>query len=451
MIDSTLKKIFTDYKKYQASKYIPVRGDEILTKVFECENYSISTKYDGHLCFLVKKGKLVNLFNFNGIPFEREDLVSELDSRLDRDSIFVGEIYLFDNDNRTRSFDLQKQIGNIESEIKICVFDVVSYGDEQFDNHNTDRKKVIINELFNSDNKIHSVSETVVSSRKDIQIEFDSRVNNFNQEGIIVRGFNGPIFKIKPKLTFDVVVLGYSTGYSNDYSLLRELLFGVLTEENEYLIVGKVSTGFTIEQRKDLKGKLESLKVESEIIEPSSSKLPFTFIKPELVIELESLDIVNENSSSNIFKPRIKYSDSRYLKISNDSSVSLISPIFKGFREDKEVSVDQVGLQQIERVISINPQNNSESSKKKSEILKRQVYFKESKGVKMVKKYFVWKTNDDSNNYPSYVYGKIDYSPTRADKLQRDLKVSNDENQIIDIFSKSIEKDIKKGWIELKQ
>ena len=69
----------------------------------------------------------------------------------------------------------------------------------------------------------------------------------------------------------------------------------------------------------------------------------------------------------------------------------------------------------------------------------------------MVKKYFVWKTNDDSNNYPSYVYGKIDYSPTRADKLQRDLKVSNDENQIIDIFSKSIEKDIKKGWIELKQ
>ena len=42
---------------------------------------------------------------------------------------------------------------------------------------------------------------------------------------------------------------------------------------------------------------LEPLKVTSNIIEASGSKIPFTFIKPELVVEIEAVDIINKNSS----------------------------------------------------------------------------------------------------------------------------------------------------------
>ena len=45
---------------------------------------------------------------------------------------------------------------------------------------------------------IFSIEEIEVKSRKDIQSEFETRVNNENQEGLIVRGYNGPIFKINP-------------------------------------------------------------------------------------------------------------------------------------------------------------------------------------------------------------------------------------------------------------
>ena len=65
----------------------------------------------------------------------------------------------------------------------------------------------------------------------------------------------------------------------------------------------------------------------------------------------------------------------------------------------------------------------------------------------MVKKYFIWKTNSSSESYPKYVFYKIDYSPTRGDKLQRDIKVTNNQDQIFTIFSEQIEKDIKKGWV----
>ena len=104
-------------------------------------------------------------------------------------------------------------------------------------------------------------------------------------------GYNGPIFKIKLKLTFDFVVLGYSSGYSDNFNLLKELLFGVLIDKDEFLIIGKVSGGFTLDQRTSLLDDLK-IKVESNLTDPQD-QTPFTFIKPEKVIEIESIDIIN--------------------------------------------------------------------------------------------------------------------------------------------------------------
>lgn len=192
---------------------------------------------------------------------------------------------------------------------------------------------------------------------------------------------------------------------------------------------------------------LKKIKVESNLIEPSGSKTPFTFIKPEKVIEIESIDIINNTSDQIIKKSLVKFDKNKYLKINNIPSVSLISPIFKGLRDDKKVQVDQVGISQITRIIELENETLETSEKSNSKILKKEIYYKVTKGVKMVKKYFIWETNTTSISYPKFVFYKIDYSPTRGDKLQRDIKVSNNEDQIITIFSEQIEKDIKKGWV----
>lgn len=447
MVQDSLRQILRLYKSNQASKYIPVRGDEILTRIFDCEKYSISTKYDGHLCFIVKGKDGIKLLNFNSEPFEREDLVEELNTILDKEGIFVGEIFNYKENERTRSFDLAKNLKNKDSSIKIVVFDVIQYDDKIYDQILRDEKIKLIEKLFSDGKNIFSIEEIEVKSRKDIQSEFETRVNNENQEGLIVRGYNGPIFKIKPKLTFDFVVLGYSLGYSDNFNLLKELLFGVLIDKDEFLIIGKVSGGFTIDQRTSLLEDLKKIKVESNLIEPSGSKTPFTFIKPEKVIEIESIDIINNTSDQIIKKSLVKFDKNKYLKINNIPSVSLISPIFKGLRDDKKVQVDQVGISQITRIIELENETLETSEKSNSKVLKKEIYYKVTKGVKMVKKYFIWETNTTSISYPKYVFYKIDYSPTRGDKLQRDIKVSNNQDQIITIFSEQIEKDIKKGWV----
>ena len=57
----------------------------------------------------------------------------------------------------------------------------------------------------------------------------------------------------------------------------------------------------------------------------------------------------------------------------------------------------------------------------------------------MVKKFFIWETNSNSKDYPNYVYYGVDYSPSRASKLNREIKVSDDKKHIEKI-SKFIDK-----------
>lgn len=446
MVFDNIKQTLRSYKSNQASKYIPVRGDEILTKVFECEKYNISTKYDGHLCFIVKEKNEIQLLNFNGNSFERKDLTEELNTLLNNNGILVGEIFSYKENERRRSFDLVKDLNNKDSSIKIAVFDVINYDGNSFEKSSWEEKKKLIEKLFSKGENVFPVKELEVTSRKDIQSEFQERVNNENQEGLVVRGFNGPIFKIKPKLTFDFVVLGYSLGYSDNFTLLKELLFGVLTNKDEYLIVGKLGGGFTNNQRSSFVEDLKNLKVESNLIEPSGSKIPFTFIKPALVVEVESVDIINSASNQIIKKPVIKFEENKFSKTGNKPSVSLISPVFKGFRDDKKIDFDQVGLVQIKRIIELNDEIIEAPNKSKTKVLKKEVYVKEIRGTKMVKKFFIWKTNSSTKDYPKFVFYKIDYSPSRGDKLQRDIKVSDDRSQIEKIYSNQIESDIKKGW-----
>ena len=261
-MDDVFLKQIKAYKNTQSSKYIPVRGDEILTRVFEFEKYFVSTKIDGHLCFILKKGKEIVITNFNGKLFDRSELIDELDKNIgENDGLFVGEIYAYKNGERTRSFDLTKGLSETNTIIKIGVFDLLQYNGKTFEESEWVEKKKIIEDLFSKGEIIHAVKEIELTSRKEIVNEFNQRVNDNNQEGIIVRGLNGPTFKIKPTLTFDFVVLGFALGYSDDFTLLKELLFGVLIKENTFLITGKVSTGFSMEQRKSLVKDLEKIKV----------------------------------------------------------------------------------------------------------------------------------------------------------------------------------------------
>ena len=61
----------------------------------------------------------------------------------------------------------------------------------------TGMKKKILSENFKSSGKVYFLKEIELTSRKEIEETFNKTIIDGNEEGLIVRGENGPVFKIK--------------------------------------------------------------------------------------------------------------------------------------------------------------------------------------------------------------------------------------------------------------
>src|SRR5262249_61806245 len=89
----------------------------------------------------------------------------------------------------------------------------------------------------------------------------------------------------------------------------------------------------------------------------------------------------------------------------------------------------------------------------KSTLLRRAAWTKQLKGKTMVRKLVLFKTNKEEPlvagadpDWPAYVLAVTDYSPDRAQPLQRDIRVSNSRAQIDQLWQEMVREKIVKGW-----
>jgi len=65
----------------------------------------------------------------------------------------------------------------------------------------------------------------------------------------------------------------------------------------------------------------------------------------------------------------------------------------------------------------------------------------------MVRKFLVVATHkEQSNKYPAYVLHYTDFSAGRKDPIKRDIKLTNDKDQVMELLTATVEKNIKSGW-----
>ena len=109
----------------------------------------------------------------------------------------------------------------------------------------------------------------MLNSRKEIESLFHNIVVKEKGSGIVVQSDNGPTYKIKPLITLDAVVVGFTEGEGIRQNKLKELL-NIKITENEYLTIVKVGNGFSEDQRDLIFKDLSEYKVDSNYIEVSS-------------------------------------------------------------------------------------------------------------------------------------------------------------------------------------
>tara|TARA_B110001452_G_scaffold10503_1_gene8822 strand:+ start:204 stop:1547 length:1344 start_codon:yes stop_codon:yes gene_type:complete len=444
-----MKETAQKYKRQTASRYLPVGAQEITSKIMEAECYGVSTKHDGHFYLLSYDGKKVALINHGGNTITDLPLIEEASALLKgkcKAVVLAGELYLHKEGGRTRSFDMTAALDDKSADIYFAAFDLLSLDGEELsmDIKAVDQK---LNAVLSGGKSLHAVKNSFVESRKDIAALYKEIVEDGGQEGIVVRSHNGPIYKVKPLITLDGVILGYAQGDGSRAEMLKEVLIGLNTGLNEFLILTKVGNGYSEDERINLLKDLEKKKVDSGYIEVSGSNVAFTMVEPNQVIEFSCLDIFGENSKGTISKMCLNYKDGTYTATGKQPMASVISPVYVKMRSDKKANTEDTGLSQITKIISLDKDASEKLDLKKSEILSREVYVKESKGKKMVRKFMVWKTNKEATGeYPAYVYHYTDFSATRKEMLKKEIKVSDSKKQIEEIFAAEVLENVKKGW-----
>lgn len=456
LADPALLPRVQEYRRRTGSLMRSLARDDIREKTPSAE-YHVSRKIDGEFTVLVYQDGEVFTVNPGGavrmgLPWEAE--AAEMLSKAGvKQAQIAGELYVQCDDRRSRVHDVtsiarQPETPEDLERLRFAAFDIMSLDDEPLESFVHTWQE--IERIFGGGTLVHPVEAKFVSGVDDVEKLFEQWVDKEGAEGIVVRSDSAGMYKIKPKHTLDVVVIGFAESEGEREGLLHDLLLGVMRDDGTAQVLCRVGGGFNTEQRREMLCDLKDMAVESEFAEVNSDSVAYQMVRPEWVIEISCLDLIAENTRGGPINKMVLDFDGEYRVVRPLPLATVISPQFIRRREDKQPRPEDTGLDQVTRIVEVPFADRSarQMSLPPCEVLRREVYTKEAKGETMVRKLVAWKTNKEteSDEYPAYVLHYTDFSPNRKAPLAREVRVSSCEEQILQLFDGMKEANIKKGW-----
>ncbi len=371
-------------------------------------------------------------------------------------AIIPAEIYVDDGTKRTRVNDLLTALAdkNKTGTLKLAAFDILEIDHAPFRpvNYTVTHKKLV--ELLTGAEKVHPVEMETARSKEDVKKLYSKWVEKEGPDGLVVYSELPFIFKIKPRHNLDLVVIGFTEGTGNQQGQARTLLLAFIPKPGYFQVAGKIGGGMPVEMKKKLFKQFSALIIDSDYIETDSNHVAFHMIRPEIVIEISINDVLYEGSTGEVKQNSVlEISRDRYRLHSTVDGVSFIAPLFERIRTDKKADADDVRLSQLDNFAYLDAKPTTVQPKQlpQSELLLREVYIKELGNKVMVQKYLVWKTNKEKwYEYPAYVCHYTNFSSERQQPLQREVYISDSEEQIFELQRQAVEANVKKGWIKVE-
>jgi ATP-dependent DNA ligase len=436
--------LISQYKQKVASRYLPVNPDDMLSKIMESEYYFASVKYDGHFGVLEIKGGNARLYGSDGTE-RKIDAIAAAAKKIKKDVLLAGEICCFSNDKSQTNLHVSAALDNPnQHDIRFGVFDILELEGNAFSGDLKEKIKTLSE--ITGDDKIFCIKQELYESRKDIAAFYTETIKE--AEGIVVRTSSGIVYKVKPVISLDLVVLGYAL---QEDQILREFLLGFVTAEGKYQIVTRCGNGFSEKDRKDWVKLLEPLHTNSDYTEVSGAKTAFIFVEPKLTVEIKCLDLINETTKGSVKKMLLSFDAKGYQKDYLRNTLSCIAPVFIRLRKDKNPDQTDAGEAQTAHIISSITAKKEEAASVSSEIFKREVYTKSGKGGTAVRKFIALKTNkENSGYYAPYNVVYTDFSGGRKEPLEQEIYLCSTEKEAIEKIVSLKEENIKKGWEPIK-
>lgn len=426
-------------------------------------DYFVSRKIDGEFdvlviqnghCLIVNPGGTVRV----GLPFMAEALKLTKDAKIDS-AIIAGELYVARTDRRPRCHDVSRvarQPANTDevASLRFAVFDILSLN-EKPPTHRYAETWKLIEKVFKSGKGIHPVETHHVKTLADVEKHYETWVEGENAEGIVARSDVAGMYKIKPRCSLDVAVLGFTESTEPDRAgMMHDLLIGLMRQDQTFQILGRVGGGFSDDERREMLSDLKDMPAESEYTEVND-QLAYQMVRPEWVIEISCLDLISQNTRGGSVDRMVLNWDARAAKYGAVRRLPLASPISPQFlrkRDDKRATPQDLRLQQVADKVEV-PMIDKDARQlalPASTIIRREVFTKQLKGQTMVRKLLLWQTNKHGDisdcEWPAYVAYFTDFSPNRKTPLEREIRVSESRDQIEDMYEAMKTENIVKGW-----
>jgi hypothetical protein len=430
------------YKKRVLSRLISVEPSKLKEKIIDSEYYLVSEKIDGFYTVMVVSANGISLYNKSG----RELNIPEIQQlKFSQPCVLVGELCVFENDRPQTHRELSSAIAKpADKDIRFAAFDIIELNGKAVEGDAVEKYRVLSSVA--NQTSCFTITQEQVTSRTEVE-DFYNKINSNEGEGIIVKAANEMAYKIKPIITLDLVVLGFCEGIQEKAGVVRDLLLGVALENNEYQVVGSVGTGLSNADRSSFYEALAANVVSSSYTEVSGAKTAFVMVKPEWVVEVSCLDILADNSQGSIKKTILSYGTSGYDVKELSIGVSLVSAVFIRKRTDKTVGVTHTGMQQLSDFLIPSATEAHPKQLVDSQIVLREVYTKENKNGKMVRKILGLKTNkEDTDLFPPFLVLYTDFSAGRAEPMDQEITWCSSQSSMQDKVTALRAEYIKGGW-----
>ncbi len=440
--------VIDDYRQIVAQRYTASSPEDMPRMLSEAP-YFASRKIDGELWFLSVDASGVQLSAANGRLAEGESEIHKLAKVLPSGTVLAGELHVPNTDGRERVGDVSAKLAAGGEGLAFAAFDVIQHPEFTWqDSQFAQRLEVLKKLLPSPSGALSAVKVSELQSHSDLQALFVEEVEKNSGEGLVVRCGDGRILKVKPSISLDLAIIGFTTQPGASGDEVRSLMTALATEDGKFIPVGNTGNVEGSFDRAALLKRLLPLVAETEYRQAASTGQMYQAVKPEVIVECRMLDIQNTDSQGKpIRKPTLEYADGSWKVASVGPAISLINSVLVRLRDDKADVVSGARWSQLPAQYLETSAATVEHGE--SKVIRRQVWTKEGKDKVDVRKLLVWKTNKDADPlFPAFVVHWTDYSAGRKAPLAREVKPAATEKDALAIADSMVEENIKKGWVE---
>lgn len=268
----------------------------------------VQPKFDGWEIQIHKNGGEVNIFSrhLQQLTPYLPDVVEACHKQIESKSIILDCEMVGYNPQLRQILPVQQTMSARNH--KVFIHNIILYDGEDWREKQYYLCRQLLRDLFpvKSDAVICTVYDEFVDNLEDLRSRYERWKSYKDTEGAVFKKINGKYYsgrdtqdqgKLKPRISLDVVILGYNLSRKK----IPSFLVGVLSEKKTNLIeIGMVEGVLTSEEiRMEILKNCLQLQTPNKPEEIVGNFVPSKWVRPEIVIEIETDGIITKSRRFN--------------------------------------------------------------------------------------------------------------------------------------------------------